>query len=306
YVVVASLVVIISLVLYKFALYAFLKAYGLSETSYKDIYVGWKDYDRTIDVLFRYYKKHFTGTGFYGEKVIVSLWFVIPFLVFVFIKKGGVRLLCAGLLLLAGIAFSPFALSLILGSPLPSRTLLALPFMVGGIWYLASLNVGVKVRYLFLLVAVFIALNNSFMTTRLFYADYLTWQADRDFANRILDRMYDVGIDYDPSNPIPVTFIGEKGYTSNAAFFRSEVFGSSFFQWDHGNTVRIVAFMKTLGADEFVRASYDKQAIAIKESKTMKKWPHRGSILYKDGMLIIKIGEPTFRQLSLTQKYHVN
>ena len=30
------------------------------------------------------------------------------------------------------------------------------------------------------------------------------------------------------------------------------------------------------------------------------------SILYKDGMLIIKIGEPTPRQLSLTQKYRVN
>lgn len=111
--------------------------------------------------------------------------------------------------------------------------------------------------------------------------------------------MYALDLQYDTGGPVPVAIIGEKGYSSNPAFIRSETFGSSFFEWEGGNPWRILSFMKLLGAQDFEVANLEQFKLAVKESERMKRWPHKSSVLYTGEMIIIKLGDITNAQLRM-------
>lgn len=297
--VVAVSVISFSLISYKVIAFLFMKFYKLTESNYLERFVGWtrNGYSQTIDTIVLYLVNHFTGNAFYGEKTFLSIWLIVPFIILIIFRKRKISLKITGILFLIAVILSPFCIAIGLGFPLPVRSLVGLPLMIGGLAYMASLNAKKNLKYFFLILSVFIALHNSFSTTRLFYADYLSGQADRDFANRILDRMYETDLPYDTRRPVPVVIIGEKGHTANTAFIRSETFGSSFFEWEGGNPWRILSFIKLLGVQDFEVANMEQYSAALKESEKMKKWPHKSSILYTGEIIIIKLGDVTAAQV---------
>lgn len=294
----SSLALFFSLFLYKGIDLLFRYIYEV-DAAYLNHFVGWKSYEfRAIfDRLTQYILEHFSGKIFYGEKTLTSIWFVSPILLIYLFKKKEISTVLSGFFCWLGILISPFLLSIVLGSPLPTRSLVGLPLLIGGVWYLASCCSPKIFRYFLLIAAIFIATTNSYSNNRLFFSDYLTWQADRNFANRILDRIYNMDLPQETKKRIPISILGEKKYISNAAFIRAEVFGASFFEWEGGNPYRILSFFETLGVQEFRPANNEEYQTAIALSKDMPNWPHKKSIFRYKNMIVLKLSEPTQRQL---------
>jgi hypothetical protein len=301
----AAAVLSLSLILYKLIALLFMGLYKLKGSQYLDNFVGWTagGYAATAGEIGRYLGSHLTGKSFYGEKTLLWIWLAVPYLIYRLFRKKGTGRQIRGILSIAALILSPFAVSVALGSALPVRSLVALPLMVGGLGYLASLKAGRKMKYFFLAISFFIALHNTFSITRLFYADHLTSQADRDLANRILDRIYELDINYEEKGPVPVAILGARGYSSNEAFIKDEVFGASFFEWEGGNPYRILYFLKLLGVEDFKVADARQYKAAVEESAKMQKWPHKSSIVYTGDVIVVKLSDITGPQWAQLRKH---
>ncbi len=94
---------------------------------------------------------------------------------------------------------------------------------------------------------------------------------------------------------VPVIFVGERKAKLNGAAQPADIYGYSFFQWDHsvgnptGGTWRIVGFMKTLGIDVEFEGKYRKKA--IKAAEKMPCYPQEGYICVRDGYTVIKLSD---------------
>ena len=66
--------------------------------------------------------------------------------------------------------------------------------------------------------------------------------------------------------------------------------GSSFFNWDNGNNDRMVKWLKAMGISG-LEAVPDKEAIRFQNDfSKMLTWPSPGSVLVKNGTVLVKFG----------------
>jgi hypothetical protein len=290
-----------SIVLYKIIDFVVKILIKSSSDTYLDNFIGWRGNSiiTTLKIVVNYHLiPHLAGRAFYGDKTILATWIVATILLINIFAKKGLLNTSVGCIFTFLVIMSPFTLSIVLGSPLPVRSLVGLPLMVGGLWYLSAITTGKTMRHILLIAALVVAIHNSFSITRLFYSDYLTGQEDRDFANRIIDRIFLLDIDFGKTHSIPIAFIGKKRYSSNSSIIKSETFGSSFFEYGGGNQHRMLFFLKILGYGEFAPANKEQFNYALQESANMQSWPHSGSVAYKEHMVIVKLGDVTPQQRS--------
>jgi hypothetical protein len=294
----AFVILLFSLLFYKLGDYLF-KTYfvtrkDLHNSEFIDSYWGWnKDSKANILItIFNSIVNYFNGNGFYGGYTMKSLFLVIPIILYhiVFRTEGLFRKTLTIFILIIFI-FSPFVFMFITGSPLETRTLLALPLLAGGLWWIAIEKSGMIIKRILLIVAAFIFINNVYSTTRLFYSGNVVVQADRDMANSISERINSLEVN-ENSSKIPVAFIGRYQYESNELFFLNDVFGASFFYWDNGNPDRMVLFMRTLGISNIVVADKEQYDKALKICPDMPKWPKKGSVIFFDNFVIVKLSDP--------------
>ena len=119
---------------------------------------------------------------------------------------------------------------------------------------------------------------------RLFYAQSLVVQADRDLSNRIVDRIYALG-GLPETQPTMVDFVGAHTMRASPAFprIRSSTLVASFFEWRQ--PWRIASFMRSMG--------YDLRPIAappalIDRIKAMPSWPADGSVQRMGEIFVVK------------------
>jgi hypothetical protein len=73
-------------------------------------------------------------------------------------------------------------------------------------------------------------------------------------------------------------------------FLTSNVFGASFFSWDTGLNWRKVLLMKTLGYNEFIEATPQKDDY-FDLVDNMPAWPHIGSVALYDDIVVVKLSD---------------
>ncbi len=301
--IIGSFVLTFSFLLYKLIDFSFKGFLKVDSGKYLDNYIGWGNnsvFDTLSLVFSKHVMEHLFGQSFYGEKTIIVIWIAIVLLLLRVCSIKDISNKFVGLVSILLVTISPFILSLALGSILPIRSLVGLPLMVGGIVYISAINVIKTLRYILLIIAILIAFYNSFTITRLFYSDHLNHQADRDLANRVIGRVSLLDVNFE-NKPIPIAFVGEIN-RENLAFIKSEVFGSSVFQFGGPSQFRINCFLRTLGIEEFDYVNLEQLKYSIQASKNMKAWPHKDSVSYKEGMVIVKLGEAT--KMQLAEKFH--
>lgn len=94
---------------------------------------------------------------------------------------------------------------------------------------------------------------------------------------------------------LPIIFVGERKARLNGAAKPADIYGYSFFQWDHsvgnptGATWRVVGFMKTLGIDVESGAEFRKKA--VKAAKGLPCYPQEGYIAVQKNFVVIKLAE---------------
>jgi hypothetical protein len=292
--VVFSTVFILAFVLYKIVNRIFIQSLDeavRNSTSYTDTLWGWNKFSpgQIINNLINSTKSYFLGQRFYGGHTFKLVFIIVPFLLYVIIwKVKGQSKKILTFLLFFVLLFTPFIIMYAVGSDLPPRSMVALPLLLGILWFLVSINVGKIVRKVLLVFSLLIVLNSTYHTTRLFYSNYVSWQADRDMANRIVERIYQLDLPI-TNQKIPVAFIGYYNHEENKLFLKSnDVFGASFFGWDNGNPYRMLYFFKTLGINELTLVPNKKIDEISDKIKIMPNWPLKGSVALIKDVVVVK------------------
>jgi hypothetical protein len=231
------------------------------------------------------------GKRFYGGFALGSTLIFIPFLFFIILKnvKGGMKKTLS-LFILIAIILCPFFVMYYLGTPLPPRSLIALPLFLALIWWLSYQYLKPWLKKIMLLAAFLLFFSNTYQTTRLFYTNYVSWQADRDMANRIIERIY--SLDLPEAEQIQVAFIGKYDHPGNELFFKTnDIFGASFFYWDNGNPDRMNGLFKSIGINN-LRVVPQNIRNKISESvDSMPCWPQKGSVALSGDIVVVKLSD---------------
>jgi hypothetical protein len=94
---------------------------------------------------------------------------------------------------------------------------------------------------------------------------------------------------------LPVIFVGERKAKLNGAAHPADIYGYSFFQWDHsignptGATWRITGFMKALGLEVEFDGKHRNKAVKIAED--MPCYPEEGYISVQKNFTVIKLSD---------------
>lgn len=138
-------------------------------------------------------------------------------------------------------------------------------------------------------VAIVSAIHISFVT-QLFYSDTLARDSDVFLANRIMTTITQQVPDFDESET-PVYFHGGYDNSHRYALPSSDFFGSSFFDWDGGNNLRLISFFRYYGIAQFIYTEEDKVREILPYVLGLPTWPNPGAIEYHNGVVIVKLGE---------------
>ena len=182
---------------------------------------------------------------------------------------------------------SPFILTFLSGASMPVRTMIPITLMIGLLWLFSYQHLGSLLRKLMFLAAIIILINNTFINTRFFYTTFTAWQADRDIANRIIERIYQLNPPL-KNGIIKVAWAGNYSHQANELFIKSETLGASFFKWHPGEPYRIVPFFKTIGINELRTVPLRNLEHRKDEIEVMPSWPDHGSVKIFDTIVVVK------------------
>jgi Glucosyl transferase GtrII len=190
--------------------------------------------------------------------------------------------------LLVAIGFTPFAMSVVLGTPLPVRAMQALTLVAASMWLLMALMLPAKraLTAVLLTSALLLAVWNAGITTRLFVTEYQTYENDRTIATQIVERLARAG--WDGQN-IAIVPVGSRVLGPVEGMAADNTFGGSFFNW--GGGLRADDFMTVLGYPIDTATEQQRQDGLVR-AVSMPAWPAEGSLVLEDGFFVVKFAEP--------------
>lgn len=260
-------------------------------SGYIEGFFGWKYLNKKIVIsnLQEYFKDMILGDKIFGSFLIFPTLMLSGVMGIYYLFKGKEFKLL--FFLIIGIGFSPFALSFLIGSPMPLRAMQSLPLMLAGMWLILYQVVDHRtIRNLLFVIVILISLYQTQAMTRLFYSDNQRYKEDISIANRIGERISLLPLAEDTRKSDTVVFVGSYVPSNNPSIIRSEIIGRSFFEWEGGNTYRIIAFMNGLGYD-YTSPTKEQLSVSKELSRDMPVWPDLGSIEQKEGIIIVKLSE---------------
>lgn len=210
--------------------------------------------------------------------------------------KRSFSALASSLLIIAAIIASAFLLGLFTGGYLPGRALIAAPMSFAAVALL-----GLKCSqgfYQVVLKAMLCLAMLQFCTigNRLAYSEYVSNQSDMRIATEILSiaRQRNLGA---AGEKVPFMLMGSHKARFGSHVIQTETFGASFFTFGSGSTGRAVLFMKAIGMQGFKAASPQRQVELFDAALSLPEWPANGALSAIDGVIVLKFGDPTSKQL---------
>ena len=192
-------------------------------------------------------------------------------------------------LLLLIVLFLPFTLHLMNSGLMPTRSLLSLPVALVGLTFLAFKVAPAFVRSTMILLSVFVIFQFSVIANRHFNATNIALEADRELAGNILERFHNLRAT--ANTPIVyLEVVGVPDWPKNQLTLQDDIFGASFFTWDQGNPVRVIAFLRSLGLPSLAVVPRDRQSELVPIARQLPNWPNDGSVALIDDVLVIKFG----------------
>ena len=265
-------------------------------SDYISSFFGWgkQDIYSNFQILFMHYKDLIFGNLIYGSFIILPSMILLLLILILFlirIIKNGYLKNTNYMIFIFFILFmvTPFLMSFLIGSLLPIRGELVWSIFISGVWFLFyTLFKDRKLKVLIFIFACYFSFHQSIAVSQLFAGDYNRYQQDVILANKIDDKIQQLNLGEAPN--LPVVFIGKHQQLIDQNIIKQEVLGFSFFEWDNGNQYRINNFMRSLG-HVYKNPSEDQINKALTDSIKMPKWPLKGSIALKNGLIIVKLSE---------------
>lgn len=200
------------------------------------------------------------------------------------LKKNKIRYAIYAL----GSILALFSMNIILGNDLPTRILTSFSvfFTSAGLVGFITLN---RNKY-FWAVAVFSLLYGMSKVSFLFYLDYVAYNKDYRIASSIAEDMAkDLHISLE--KPVKVYFFGPYDIKTENKSRYTYMFGSSFFNWDGGNSERISAFMNKTEIANIIPATYQDIKPGLQSIYAAPVWPNKGSIMRINDVVVVKLNQ---------------
>lgn len=220
--------------------------------------------------------------------IVLALSFVAISLTPQLRNRTAVRVLL--ILMHSAIVLIPFAMTPISGGEMPIRSLIGVPAVV---WTCAYLAITTPVVWLgrasFAVTA--IAVFQTLYSVYLYQSNsILVRQRDAATAAAIYHKIAEQQPEWDRSRTYPLLVYGAWPFVSRYERIWSSTAGASFFEWDGGNTWRVVSFMKLLGYDNITVAPEQRRKEFQDVAREMPLWPAKGSVRTSGDFTIIKLG----------------
>lgn len=194
------------------------------------------------------------------------------------------------LVLSAAVLLLPIAMMAV-APDLPLRSLVGVPYAVWLFGVLATTHRLHIPRIVGTLTVVVSAFQFAYLLSLYAANTALTGSHDRIFAEAVYERIASAHDDFDRRRTYSVDFFGAK--SMNMARYPSATtttLGRTIFDWDHGNSDRIVSYMALLGYDNLTTVDEDRRRRLTPEFQPMPAWPARDSVKVVDGITLVKLG----------------
>lgn len=273
---------VVSYLIYKLVLAAMLKIFNVTSSGYLGDFIGWHQgvlhgLKYGLGSVAKYTSYKFAP---YGMKLFCL---IIPALLIIFIialKAKKFDIFIFSLLAL----FSVFAINILLGANLPPRSLIQAPLVFAGLITFVIYALKRKEEGVYLsVVMMFLA---CMFSSRLFYSDYMTREADAYVAQNIVMQIGEKLAPID-DRPVTVFFIGKMTPKNAWRVEDSDTFGLSFFEW---NRFRLQEYLRTTNLADYAQPSENKINALVAYSKSMPSWPAKESIGITQGIVVVKLG----------------
>jgi hypothetical protein len=236
----------------------------------------------------------------YGSKisilaVIVILAFASLALRLIYCKLSiANKLLVASLCLL--LLVLPFASGFLMRGTIAMRFLVALPIVFAG---LVMLGLQGRSRGIKLFSGMLVGLcvfQFVISTNTLFSSSALALEADRLLAGRVLERIADAKAIAGAKELKYLEIVGYIDRAPTRLIPKSETFGASFFEWNQGNTKRVLLFLRTLGYQDLQALPVKGRSEMMELTNAMPTWPDKGSVQVFGDIAVVKFGPYSYVQ----------
>ncbi|MEL2240956.1 glucosyltransferase domain-containing protein, partial [Leclercia adecarboxylata] len=281
--------IISALSLYVICTKALQAIYHIEGASYLINQIGWLHNSLTVNIttiLAALYKLT-TGSSYYGAAIfrLASVCFVLHVVMCFWKRRGAVSIIMALLAYL-----SPFVLVIALASDAPPRTFTFQPFIHA--FFICTIvfsyfkeSTANYVTYILCIIGVWFG---SSTYSKLMFSDHMIWQSDKITAAEIISTIRNKIPQYSEGET-PIYFYGALNKNNIWKPGNSDIFGSSFFAWDGGNSERIIAFYRSNLIADIKPVTYA-QAMSINDKiKEVKPWPSREAIFMENGIVVVKL-----------------
>lgn len=258
--------------------------YGASKYVYGMIKWGTEPAIESIKNILRYVRYGLFGDGLFYSKVFLVCVLVLGVyaIVNIFSKgKDKFLFLCAtGVFII-----SPFLLSIYIGNGLIPRMQFNYQFVIATVLYLIIWMLkDKKAKGIIMIVALCIAMNQSYTVVRLFTSEQLKYEDDVKLAQEISEKIESLGLGEYPE--YPVVLVGRHtSYIPDKVV--GEFIGVSWFEFG-GNSSRAIGFMKALGYN-YIEATQEQISEGYEIAESMEAWPSTNSVQFKNGLIIVKL-----------------
>ncbi len=288
---------LISVSLYYVVCFIYFRITGLSKTDYTGDQIGWKTNgikESLRNILSYLYASYFSKRIFYNYNLLISTILISISGINSVIKKeyNFIYYIVIGSLII-----SPFLMGLILGGTPSVRTELCKVFSIAfmNMFLVDSLDFykdNVIKKYMLPALVIITLLNQSIVTTRLYYTEYITNLEESSIATKISNEIGQLSGNY--STGQKVIFVGRLQLNRNNSCFKREdleLVGYSHFEVSfsvvHGSYLMNM-YMNTLGNNYLLPTEVEINNLK-KDYDEMPSWPSKGSIKKVNDCIIVKL-----------------
>lgn len=211
-------------------------------------------------------------------------------------RRAAARLLVSWCVVLVAVAMIavPFVLS---AGTLPIRSHVAWPLLAAWLASRIELPPGMRWRVACGAGLAYYSVVVCSIGASLFYTERLVRAADAALTQRLAPAIFEAAGPM-ANTPVPFTLVGQFYLPVEGQIQRAGVFGTSFYEHDGGNVRRAALYMKTLGMHGFDPVWLGNRPDLIPSARSMPTWPAPGSVRLVNGVVVVKLGQPTPQQLS--------
>lgn len=197
-------------------------------------------------------------------------------------------------LLVAAIGFCIVAVPAVLSiGALPVRAQVVLPLLAA--WLASRIGLAEPVRIVragaVLLAGYFVVVSASISAT-LLHTDRVVHEFDAVLTQNLVRRIRAALPAERAPGPMPMTLVGTTHFPASGGLRKAEVFGTSFYEHDHGNVYRVMFLMQLQGATHMAGVPLESRPDLLPAVRAMPSWPAEGSVAWVKDTMVIKLSEP--------------